>query len=101
MMAEQVDWFNANGGLDWCVGRTTESSGVLYDWAEASDVATPFVSDPALRSGVVATIDIDDSIDATGITKALRLNGDRRHRALPQARPQPAARGSVPRGRPR
>ena len=75
MMAEQVDWFNANGGLDWCVGRTTESSGVLYDWAEASDVATPFVSDPALRSGVVATIDIDDSIDATGITKALRLNG--------------------------
>jgi phosphoserine aminotransferase len=75
MMAEQVDWFNANGGLDWCVGRTTESSGVLYDWAEASDVATPFVSDPALRSGVVATIDIDDSIDATAITKALRLNG--------------------------
>jgi len=74
-MAEQVDWFNANGGLDWCVGRTTESSGVLYDWAEASDVATPFVSDPALRSGVVATIDIDDSIDATSITKALRLNG--------------------------
>jgi phosphoserine aminotransferase len=75
MMAEQVDWFNANGGLDWCVGRTSESSGVLYDWAEASDVATPFVSDPALRSGVVATIDIDDSIDATAITKALRLNG--------------------------
>jgi len=75
MMAEQVDWFNANGGLDWCVGRTTESSSVLYDWAEASDVATPFVSDPELRSGVVATIDIDDSIDATGITKALRLNG--------------------------
>ncbi len=75
MMAEQVDWFNGNGGLDWCVARTTESSGVLYDWAEASDVATPFVSDPALRSGVIATIDIDDSIDATAITKALRLNG--------------------------
>ena len=75
LMAEQVDWFNANGGLDWCVARTSESSGVLYDWAEASDVATPFVADPAQRSGVVATIDIDDSIDATSITKALRLNG--------------------------
>jgi phosphoserine aminotransferase len=75
MMAEQVDWFNGNGGLDWCVARTAESSGVLYDWAEASDVATPFVADPALRSGVVATIDIDESIDATSITKALRLNG--------------------------
>jgi phosphoserine aminotransferase len=75
LMAEQVDWFNANGGLDWCVARTSESSSVLYDWAEASDVATPFVADPAQRSGVVATIDIDDSIDATSITKALRLNG--------------------------
>jgi phosphoserine aminotransferase len=75
LMAEQVDWFNANGGLDWCVARTDESSGVLYDWAEASDVATPFVADPALRSKVVATIDIDDAIDATLITKALRLNG--------------------------
>ena len=75
LMAEQVDWFNANGGLDWCVARTSESSGVLYDWAEASDVATPFVADPAQRSGVVATIDIDDAIDATSITKALRLNG--------------------------
>ena len=75
MMAEQVDWFNTNGGLDWCVARTSESSGVIYDWAAASDVATPFVTDPAQRSGVVATIDIDDSIDATLITKALRLNG--------------------------
>ena len=75
MMAEQVDWFNENGGLDWCVARTSESSAVLYDWAAATDVATPFVSDPALRSKVVATIDIDDAIDATSITKALRLNG--------------------------
>ena len=75
LMAEQVDWFNANGGLDWCVARTAESSGVIYDWAEASDLATPFVADPALRSKVVATIDIDESVDATLITKALRLNG--------------------------
>jgi phosphoserine aminotransferase len=75
LMAEQVDWFNANGGLPWCVGRTTESSSVLYDWADASAVATPFVTDPTLRSGVVATIDIGDAIDATSITKALRLNG--------------------------
>ena len=75
MMAEQVDWFNANGGLNWCVVRTSESSSVVYDWAEASSVATPFVTDPAKRSGVVATIDIDDSIDATIIAKTLRANG--------------------------
>jgi len=75
MMAEQVDWFNGNGGLSWCAARTAESSGVLYDWAETNPLATPFVTDPAKRSGVVATIDIDDSIDATLITKALRANG--------------------------
>jgi phosphoserine aminotransferase len=75
LMAEQVDWFNANGGLDWCVARTSESSGVLYDWADASPVATPFVADPAVRSGVVATIDFADSVDASAVAKALRLNG--------------------------
>ena len=75
LMAEQVDWFNANGGLSWTTGRSAESSGVIYDWAESSDVATPFVTEPALRSKVVATVDIDDAIDATLITKALRLNG--------------------------
>lgn len=75
MMAEQVDWFNGNGGLSWCAARTAESSGLLYDWAEANPLASPFVIDPAKRSGVVATLDIDDSIDATLITKALRSNG--------------------------
>ena len=75
LMAEQVDWFLANGGLDWCTKRTSESSGVLYDWAEASDFATPFVTDPAKRSAVVATIDFDDTIDATAVTAALRANG--------------------------
>ena len=75
LMAEQVDWFNAQGGLDWCVARTSESSGVLYEWAERTPYTTPFVADPEKRSGVVATIDFDDAIDATAIAKALRANG--------------------------
>ncbi len=75
MMAEQLDWFNANGGLPWTTARTDASSSHLYEWAEASDVATPYVQDPAKRSGVVATIDFDESIDATQISKALRANG--------------------------
>jgi phosphoserine aminotransferase len=75
LMAEQVDWFNAQGGLSWCVQRTGESSGVLYDWAEASEYATPYVTDPAKRSAVVATIDLDDSIDAAAVAKTLRTNG--------------------------
>lgn len=75
MAAEQVDWFNANGGLSWCVARSSESSSAIYDWAEASEIATPYVTDPAKRSKVVATIDFVDEIDATLIAKALRANG--------------------------
>ena len=75
LMTEQVNWFNQNGGLKWCVARTNESSSAIYDWAEASSFATPYVVDPAKRSGVVATINFDDSIDATLIAKTLRANG--------------------------
>ena len=75
LMVEQIDWFNTNGGLEWCVGRTHESSQALYDWAQASDFATPFVSDPDLRSQVIGTIDFDDAIDASEISKQLRANG--------------------------
>jgi phosphoserine aminotransferase len=75
MMNEQVKWFNANGGLDWCVSRTKESSDAIYDWAMASDYATPFVTDPAKRSQVVATVDFDEAIDAEAVAKVLRANG--------------------------
>jgi len=75
MMNEQVKWFNANGGLDWCVSRTKESSDAIYDWAMASDYATPFVTDPAKRSQVVATVDFDEAIDAEAVAKVLRTNG--------------------------
>ena len=75
MFASQIEWMNDQGGLDWAVTRTKDSSSRLYDWAEASAVATPFVSDPAQRSPVVATIDFDDSVDAAAIAKALRANG--------------------------
>ena len=75
MMAEQVDWMNGQGGLDWCVSRTADSSDRLYNWAEKSAYATPFVTDPKLRSQVVGTIDFDDSIDAAQVAKVLRANG--------------------------
>ena len=75
MMNEQIKWFNANGGLDWCVSRTKESSDAIYEWATASTFATPFVTDPAKRSQVVATVDFDESIDAEVVAKVLRANG--------------------------
>ncbi len=75
MMAEQLDWFNSQGGLAWTTARTARSASTLYSWAEASDFATPYVSDPALRSDVVGTIDLHESVDAAAVAKALRANG--------------------------
>ncbi|WP_435746485.1 phosphoserine transaminase [Microbacterium sp. PMB16] len=75
LLDSQLRWILDNGGLPWAGARAAESSGVLYDWAESSAVATPFVADPAHRSPVVVTIDFDESIDAAAIAKTLRANG--------------------------
>lgn len=74
LAAEQVDWLLAQGGLGWATKRTAESAGTLYGWAERCPVAQPFVTDPALRSAVVATIDFDPSIDADTVAAVLRAN---------------------------
>jgi phosphoserine aminotransferase len=75
LLADQVEWMLAGGGLEWCVQRTSASSGHLYGWAEGSDFASPFVVDPAKRSLVVGTIDFDDSVNAAAIAATLRANG--------------------------
>jgi phosphoserine aminotransferase len=75
LLAEQIDWMNENGGLAWTTARTADSSSRLYTWAEKSDFATPFVTDPAQRSQVVGTIDFDPSVDAAKVAAALRANG--------------------------
>jgi len=75
LLAEQLDWLNGNGGLEFAVGRTTSSSNHLYTWAEKSEFATPFVVDPAQRSLVVGTIDFNDDVDAAAVAKVLRANG--------------------------
>jgi len=75
LMESQIDWINGNGGLAWADARTKESSNALYEWADATDYATPFVTDPEHRSQVVATIDFDDAIDAAAVAKTLRANG--------------------------
>jgi phosphoserine aminotransferase len=75
LLAEQLDWFNAEGGLEWTASRSDRSSEILYGWAEQSSIATPFVAKPDERSRVVGTIDFDAGIDAALIAKALRQNG--------------------------
>jgi phosphoserine aminotransferase len=71
---EQVQWMNSNGGLQWCADRSATSASTIDEWAEARDFATPFVADPAMRSNVVSTIDLD-GVDANEVCAALRANG--------------------------
>ncbi|EGJ76586.1 putative phosphoserine aminotransferase [Streptomyces sp. Tu6071] len=75
LLAEQLDWFNGQGGLAWTTGRTAASAQALYGWAEKVSYASPFVVDPAQRSAVIGTIDFDDAIDAAAVAKVLRANG--------------------------
>jgi phosphoserine aminotransferase len=75
LLAEQIEWMNANGGLSFAAGRSAKSSDILYSWAEKTSYTTPFVTDAAMRSKVVGTINFDDAIDATKIAAALRENG--------------------------
>jgi phosphoserine aminotransferase len=66
---------NENGGLAFSAGRSSKSAEILYSWAEKTSYTSPFVTDPAMRSKVVGTINFDDSIDALAIAKVLRANG--------------------------
>ncbi len=75
LLADQIEWMLAGGGLDFCVARTRASSDHLYGWAEASQYATPFVTDPVKRSLVVGTIDFAEHVDAAAVAKTLRANG--------------------------
>jgi len=74
LLADTVEWMNANGGLEWAATRCDNSAATIYDWAEAHEMATPFVADAAARSRVTATIDFD-GVDAEMIAAALRANG--------------------------
>jgi len=75
LLAEQVDWLLARGGLDWSRRRSASSAEILYGWAEKSAFATPFVADPAMRSPVVGTIDFSDEVSAGAVAAVLRENG--------------------------
>jgi phosphoserine aminotransferase len=78
LLAEQIEWMLAQGGLAWTTSRTARSAATLYDWAERTGYVTPFVADPAQRSAVVGTIDISPQVGglcADDIAATLRANG--------------------------
>jgi phosphoserine aminotransferase len=75
LLANQIDWLNAAGDLEFAAVRTKESSSLLYDWAARTEGVTPFVDDPGLRSPVVVTLDFAADIDAGWLAATLRSNG--------------------------
>ena len=75
LLADQIEWMNTNGGLKFAAGRSADSSSRLYSWAEKTSYTTPFVTDPAMRSKVVGTINFDEAIDANLVAATLRANG--------------------------
>jgi phosphoserine aminotransferase len=75
LLSDQIEWINGQGGLDWAVKRTTDSSSRLYEWADATAYTSAFVTDPSARSLVVGTVDFSDDIDAAWVAKVLRANG--------------------------
>ncbi len=74
LAVQQAEWVNQNGGLHWAAGRCARSAETIYEWAEASAHASPYVTDPTLRSQVVATIDLTDDVDAPTVAGVLRAN---------------------------
>jgi phosphoserine aminotransferase len=75
MLAAQLDWMLAGGGLEFAASRCDRSATTLYGWAASRPWAAPFVTDPADRSRVVATIDFDPAIDGPLLARTLRANG--------------------------
>ena len=75
LLDAQIQWLLDRGGLEFAAGRTDANAAALYGWAETSEYATPFVTDPALRSPVVGTIDLDEGVDHAAVARQLRDNG--------------------------
>jgi phosphoserine aminotransferase len=75
LAVEQLEWLLGNGGLEFAASRCDRSAQILYGWAESTSYAAPFVTKPDERSHVVATIDLDPSVNAALVAKVLRANG--------------------------
>ena len=77
MLDAQLDWMNGNGGLEWCAGTVATSRRPHHVRLGRGRASARRPSSPIRRkrSSVVATIDLDDSIDADDVSAALRANG--------------------------
>ena len=75
MAQQQVCWLNALGGMAQVHARCEHSSSLIYRWADSHMAAHPFVANPAWRSPVTATIEIDADVSASALANHLRASG--------------------------
>ena len=75
LLERQIASNLSEGGLEVVAQRSVRSSRHVYDWAEASAFATPFVQSSAFRSPTVVTVDLDDSVPAADVIAVLEGHG--------------------------
>lgn len=75
LLRRQIDWILGNGGLHWAADRSRANAQIVYDWAEGSNYATPFVESLVQRSTTTVTIDLDPAVPADDIVDVLARHG--------------------------
>ena len=76
LLAEQIDWMNGNGGLEWTASRCDRSAEILYTWAESVRLRPAVRREPGRTAATSSgTIDFVDAIDASVVAAVLRANG--------------------------
>lgn len=74
LLADSIGFLLEQGGLEWADAHCRIGSGMIYEWAETSDLVDPFVSGP-LRSHVTVTLDVAEQIPAEDVIAVLAANG--------------------------
>lgn len=72
---EQVKLMNAFGGYEKVINHAEEKAAHVYGWAEEKPYLSPYVKQKEFRSNAVATIDVDEKIDASALISKLEKEG--------------------------
>lgn len=75
LAVDQAEWLLKNGGMEFATSRTAQSSTIIYEWAEKSSYAKPFVQKPNDRSTVTCTINLNAEINFEDVVEVLNNNG--------------------------
>jgi phosphoserine aminotransferase len=74
LLEKQLQWFNEKG-LDAIEKEQLAKVKLLHDWVDSRKELSHYIKDPAQRSLMVCTINIDKSIPYDALTKHLRKFG--------------------------